>query len=348
MGWRVASCCLLNSWGSDSCLGTDVYFQELSAEFRLFNVYDPYLNREVYWDKFFSSSLMTHDMVILGGYLNFSLGSVESWGPRASLDPLTNFFKFHRIQGDLIDLDPIKLEPTWRNHRIGEGHIAKRLDQFLVGDSIVGSRDFQSRQWVDWGGESEHNQILLEIRADARKPPSPFKFNVAWVSDPYFCELVKSSCSPLVVGDGSRAGFSFMENLKRLKKKALIWEKSKKLREDAELLEIEDWLNSTSGSESSGFLSEESKALLMLKEKRHREILKEREALWRLKSRAIWLSSGDDKKKLFHAYAKGRKAHNMIWELQDGDGISASSSKDYLIWVLSTLRSYLRHNQVHQ
>ena len=77
-GWRVASCRLLNSWGSDFCLGIDVYFQELSVEFQILNVYDPYLNREVYWDKVFSSSLLRHDMVILGGDLNFSLGSVES------------------------------------------------------------------------------------------------------------------------------------------------------------------------------------------------------------------------------------------------------------------------------
>lgn len=162
-GWRLASCRLLNSWGSELCIGTDVYFHELSAEFRLFNVYGPYLNREVFWDKFFSSSLIKHDMVIVGGDLNFSLGSAESLGPRASPDPLTDFFKFHLIQKDLVDIDPIKLEPTWRNRRIGEGRIAKRLDRFLVGDSIVGSRDLQSRQWVEWGGESDHNPILLEI-----------------------------------------------------------------------------------------------------------------------------------------------------------------------------------------
>ena len=96
-GWRVDSCHLLNSWVSDSYLSTDVLFQELYAEFRLLNVYGPYLNREVFWDKVFSFSLLMHDMVILGGDLNFSLGSVESWGPRASLDPLTDFFKLHLI-----------------------------------------------------------------------------------------------------------------------------------------------------------------------------------------------------------------------------------------------------------
>lgn len=67
------------------------------------------------------------------------------------------------------------------------------------------------------------------------------------------------------------------------------------------------------------------KALLVLQEKRCREILKEREDLWRLKSRAIWLSSSDDNTKFFHAYAKGRKAQNIVWQLQDGLGNRVSN-----------------------
>lgn len=76
--------------------------------------------------------------------------------------------------------------------------------------------------------------------------------------------------------------------------------------------------------ESSSFLAKESKALLVLKEKQHREILKNKD-LWRLKSRDICLSSGDKNAKFFHAYAKGRKYHNTIWELHDDRGNTSSS-----------------------
>lgn len=45
------------------------------------------------------------------------------------------------------------------------------------------------------------------------------------------------------------------------------------------MTEIENWLNDNSGGESSGFFSKEMKALLVSKEKRCREILKEWEDL---------------------------------------------------------------------
>lgn len=48
MGWHLASCSLRNYWGSDSCIGTGIYSHELSVEFRFFNVYGPFQNRETF------------------------------------------------------------------------------------------------------------------------------------------------------------------------------------------------------------------------------------------------------------------------------------------------------------
>ena len=36
-----------------------------------------------------------------------------------------------------------------------------------------------------------------------------------------------------------------------------------------------------------------------------------------MKSRAIWLECGDENTKKFHSYARGRKALNTIWSLED-------------------------------
>lgn len=52
-----------------------------------------------------------------------------------------------------------------------------------------------------------------------------------------------------------------------------------------------------------------------------RNILKEREETWRLRSKAIWLKEGDDNSKFFHKFANGRKAINTIWKLTNEQGI---------------------------
>ena len=56
--------------------------------------------------------------------------------------------------------------------------------------------------------------------------------------------------------------------------------------------------------------------------------LKEQEEVWRLKSRAIWLKSGDENTKKFQAYARGRKGANTIWELKNEDGEKVTSFKN--------------------
>jgi hypothetical protein len=51
--------------------------------------------------------------------------------------------------------------------------------------------------------------------------------------------------------------------------------------------------------------------------------LADKEATWRLKSRAIWLENGDENTKFFHAFAKGRKATKYNLELK-GSGRQTS------------------------
>jgi hypothetical protein len=60
----------------------------------------------------------------VGGDLNFFLGAVEVWGPRSSPDPLSDYFT-HFLEHGLLDLEPAKLQPTWRNLRVGDARVAK-------------------------------------------------------------------------------------------------------------------------------------------------------------------------------------------------------------------------------
>ena len=54
----------------------------------------------------------------------------------------------------------------------------------------------------------------------------------------------------------------------------------------------------------------------------------DKEETWRLKSRAIWLECGDENTNFFHSYARGRKALNTIWSLEDRLGRSLETFED--------------------
>ena len=56
----------------------------------------------------------------------------------------------------------------------------KQLDRFLVVEALVVSLDL-IHQWVDSGGDSDHNPIILERRGRGNKLPSHFKFNAKWI-----------------------------------------------------------------------------------------------------------------------------------------------------------------------
>jgi hypothetical protein len=92
-------------------------------------------------------------------------------------------------------VEPSKLKPTWRNKRVGEDRVAKRIDRFVVSKKFV-ERQVLIKQWIGSGGESDHFPIFLEVRKGNLKPTSPFKFNNTWIKDESFINLVKDNWTP--------------------------------------------------------------------------------------------------------------------------------------------------------
>ena len=80
---------------------------------------------------------MGNDSLILGGDLNFSLGSSKCWVSKETSDPLSIFFLEALDNKGFIDIDPINLNPTRQNCQVGEENIAKMLDRFLVSENLV-------------------------------------------------------------------------------------------------------------------------------------------------------------------------------------------------------------------
>jgi len=76
--------------------------------------------------------------------------------------------------------------------RSGEARVAKRLDHFLVSDSLL-DLPFQFLQWIGSGGELDHSPIWFEIEGGPKKPTNPFKFNATCLSGDEFQKLVKEN-----------------------------------------------------------------------------------------------------------------------------------------------------------
>jgi hypothetical protein len=187
---------------------------------------------------------------------------------------------------------------------------------------------FAYSQWIGTGGDSDHSPIFLEIVGGPIKPPSPFKYNPSWDLEESFHNLVKEGWEQWQEGGEVVAGVHFASNLKRVKQRVIIWEKDKRARDDRDLKETEEALQDFYDSEGEGFATPDSKEALMVLEKKKRQLLKDQEEMWRQKSRATWLNSGDENTKFFQDFANGRKIRNTIWKLSDSSGREVSSFKD--------------------
>jgi hypothetical protein len=65
---------------------------------------------------------------VIGGDLNFTLGASEIWGLATQIDCLQGYFLRKLEEVGLLDIEPTKLSPTWRNKRTKDDRITKRLD----------------------------------------------------------------------------------------------------------------------------------------------------------------------------------------------------------------------------
>eukprot|EP00253_Pinus_taeda_P030972 PITA_30972 len=241
IGFEEGRVKVINHWGMKNVLGMEVLSPDFTFPITLVNIYGPCQGREPFWEELMTKTVMKSPLMILGGDLNFSLGRAEAWGPFAREDPLSDFFFNLVTENNLIGPSPIKLKPTWRNRKIGEDRIAKRLDRFLFAESLS-SKVPMIRQWVEEIGNSDHFPIFLDLTIPPHKPPAPFKFNPAWLQVPSFYNMFKETWIHPDQNAGEDKSFLFMENLKRLKKATISWAKDRKLKQNEEMISIREEL----------------------------------------------------------------------------------------------------------
>jgi hypothetical protein len=268
-GWLKKTCNYESVWGFESGIGLTFFSSGMGRNVTIINVYGPYQDRQRYWNSLVGCSWLSGKEIILGGDLNFSLGAAEVWGPRVVPDSLTNYFQNFLDQHGLIDVEPLKLNPTWCNRRVGDDRVAKHLDRFLLSEDLLESLELV-RQWVSCGGESDHNLIVLELSGRSRRASSPFKFFEGWILDPSYQALVRGLWTPISTVNQIPVAVQFVGNLKRLKQATISWAREKKFKEEQELRHIELSLLEIQEGEGKGFLTLGEKENLVRLEKRRR------------------------------------------------------------------------------
>ena len=152
----------------------------------------PFMTEKTFWERLARSGALNIPNLILGRDLNLTLNNNEDCCKNARSDALAPFFTHLFKLKNLIDLAPIKHMPTWRNRRSGDQAVSKRLDRFLVSDSLIGS-DLILKATVETKGISDHFPIVLTIENPEFKPPVPFKFKPQWLEEEEYRNLIQEA-----------------------------------------------------------------------------------------------------------------------------------------------------------
>eukprot|EP00253_Pinus_taeda_P025252 PITA_25252 len=130
------------------------------------------------------------------------------------------------------------------------------------------------------------------------------------------------------MGEHEDPAAGFVRKLTELKLITKNWAHQKRIWDNHTLTEAERVIAEFEESSTGTFSSQENKEQYNNLIAKRAQILKEREERWRLRSRATWLTEGDNNTKFFHKFANGRKAINTIWELKDERGLPVSSQQN--------------------
>ena len=118
--------------------------------------------------------------IIISGDLNVTLAASEKKGDSIVRDPSREWAEDIILGWDLVDIKPSKGKFTWTNKRLGPGHIAARLDRFLVHSSFL-SLGLHASSKILPNCVSDHKPILLDLTVEENLGPIPFRFSPLWI-----------------------------------------------------------------------------------------------------------------------------------------------------------------------
>jgi hypothetical protein len=108
--------------------------------------------------------------------------------------------------------------------------------------------------------------------------------------------------------------------LKMLKQRVKLWAKQQRLQKHLKLEKLEEDLQASYQEKTWGVRRLEVDCHIKSLEEERNKLLLAEEELWRQRSRAIWIKSGDQNTKFFHQFASFRRNNKHIWEVLDENG----------------------------
>ena len=160
---------------------------------------------------------------IIGGDFNLIRNLEEKKGGIRQLNPIN--YSFNEVIDNLELIDVRKNIDTfnWNNKRTGDRGIARRLDCFLVSESIM-MNEGELKGTVLPSARSYHWPIKLEWKNVGTNLRKPFRFKKLWLLQPDFPEKLKEWWEEIPTIRGTRM-YQFQPKLKILKSKIKKWNK---------------------------------------------------------------------------------------------------------------------------
>jgi hypothetical protein len=139
-----------------------------------------------------------------------------------SKDHQKGYFNSLLANTRLVDVEHVNLSPTWRNFRIRNEEVDKRMDRFMVSEALMQTR-FGFKLMVEVGGKSYHRLITLQWSPSLNSPPAPLKIKLLWLEDEDFRKMVLSSWEKLTYQKPEPMMIQFATSLQNLKESIKTW-----------------------------------------------------------------------------------------------------------------------------
>ena len=138
--WDSAKLDLVEEEGTSHWLFTKLLHKDSGQLVSLFNMYVPvsFVEKRDCWDSLnLYLNLHNPENLVVAGDLNVTLTQAEKKGGSIFRDPAREWVEDLMLDWELEDILPENGKFTWSNKRIGPGHIAARLDRFLIHSSFL-------------------------------------------------------------------------------------------------------------------------------------------------------------------------------------------------------------------